>query len=214
MYCIKCGEELEEKTKFCPSCGTQITQDDTLSKSTAIISKDTIYKVSATLSTSYKKISAIIGVILILLTFLPWLKLNIFFGLGEYTFFHTINMWVNAGGWDISYDLGWFGLVLTIFVIFWIISIALLLTFCFKVYKGEKVVLDGFLVMGIFSCLVIVGMYLADLYAVSFISEYYGVYSSGMFSTTPYPWIVAILSFATFGGYRYTEKRSNKKISI
>lgn len=88
-FCSNCGKQVPDKSCFCPACGTEVkgAQSASVSPVAASSPKKASAK-TGTLGTEVGKARRIIGwmdVALIVLTFFPWVKINLYLWSGEYS---------------------------------------------------------------------------------------------------------------------------------
>ncbi len=99
MYCIKCGNVLEETDRFCPKCGTRLSDaSEVISNENTIvnISSGGTYKWFKWGSDIVEKIIYILllfasSIVMIVLMYLPWLSHSY----GEYSFTSTLSKLFN-----------------------------------------------------------------------------------------------------------------------
>jgi len=205
MLCVKCGKDIDGAERFCSSCGTQIEKTNSSNKGSSSSTKPFSYKIGAIFGNAPDKISAVIGIVLILLTLLPWAKITYAGYTIEFTLIEIYNMWHGITNiLPLEYSAMYLPSTLFFFAMSWasVVLIILMTFFCIRTFLGKKTSPVAFLVLGICSAIFIIVMYVIDFSATASASS-----SLELFGTTFWPWIVALVSFSTFFAYRYTVKK-------
>lgn len=99
MFCRQCGYELSEEEKFCPKCGTKVSNPETIKFSQEISENLNEEKhVSCQTKSVNKKVIAILGILIIAILFSGFYY---FVKIKPYNnFLRDANMAVNAGNYD------------------------------------------------------------------------------------------------------------------
>lgn len=214
-FCPKCGSHLVESARFCPKCGAPAARPAAQSPAPTPIlsSRSTTPSLTATLRGNLDKAFAVVGIVLALLSLLPWLQVGLLGfnmsysivglpgDLGQLTNLATSSYlsYTSMSEIQAATNIVW------ALVAVWAIVVLLLAVNAVKAFRGHGSFPAAFLAMGIFAVAIIVAMFVLDGYVASQVSSMMGSYSSlstsGMISATPWAWITAICSIGAFIAY-------------
>lgn len=224
-FCSKCGTQLADGARFCPKCGASISAAPVGTPSAAGTATPAgaqgaassfVQQVKATSAGTTQKIFAAIGVVIALLTLLPWMQVSYYIISGSYSIFDFISMIIKLNGYVSSsgYMSGTgdvmmvFNVITVILALFWAAAVVMLVVNCVKAFTNKKIMPEAFLVSGILAIVVIIAMFAVDAYVASQVASSLSssFSTSGLFSATPWAWVVAIASFVAFFVHRQMMK--------
>lgn len=234
-FCSKCGAHLAENAKFCPRCGASVAGRTVspMSEKGASQGGFTPYSVPqhdpgveslrAALGANTDKAFAIVGVLLILSSFMPWLQAGLFGISFSYSLaglpgaLGQLQSLANANAYlyTVSNSEVFQYVSLVVWVLFacWVVAAGSLAMSAIRAFMGKPVSAAPFLVIGIFALAIIIALFIADGYVSSQVATAMGSYgngftTAGMISATPWTWVSAILGIASFFVYRSLRKTS------
>lgn len=225
QFCSKCGTQLVDGARFCPKCGAQTNAaaggsapvDGPRVPPTGQGSAESfVHQAKSISADSVQKIFAVAGIVVALLTLLPWMQVSYYIISGSYSIFDFVNMviklngYITSGGYSSGADaMMVFNVIAVILALFWAAAVVMLVINCVRAFTAKKIMPEAFLVSGILAAVVIVAMFAIDIYVTSQVSSSISasLSTTGLFSATPWAWITAIASFAAFFVHRGMVKR-------
>ena len=234
-FCSKCGNQLLDNAKFCPKCGASVAgrtvspvpekdpSQGGFTSSAASQNGAGVGSLGAALGANTDQAFAIVGALLILFTFMPWLQAGLFGislsyslvglpgALGQLQSLANTNAYLYTVANSEVFQ--YISLVVWALFACWAIAAGSLAVNAIRAFMGKSTSAVPFLVVGIFALAIIIALFIADGYVSSQVAAAMGSYgngftTTGMISATPWAWVSAILGIAAFFVYRSLRKTS------
>lgn len=211
MFCPKCGAQIIEEATFCVECGWKVADRKASAGSAPHLTPSSV----PPSTTGYRKepaaASAIgggdsgsnrskalggVGIVLALLTFMPWISVNAYIVGDDYSLFDFVGlvMKLNESSGEMLYflagstrSLGSITAITVALAVMWVATVALLVVNAVRVFQNKESWPAAFA----FAAALALSVLIVILGAASTLGQ-----ASSVLSTTVWPWITLIASAA------------------
>lgn len=217
MFCPKCGKNASDEARFCPACGHQFAQRKNAGNPSVGFPQSagnphsdyqqsiaTQPRHAAGLFSDKVKVLAIVDILLIMATLVPWVSVNVYVYSQSFSLLDLATMIFRVNELGTSYfgttfsssDLAmWLTIVAVVIGVLWLATVVTLGVDAYERLKKGKGSVAAFAVALLCAVIVIICCFALDAAIVDQLGSYVSA-AAGIVSATPWAWVYAIATIA------------------